>query len=296
MNMTEFNPKINKKQFWIRELKTFIPEFLKKHSILKNFHENASIMLHGSITLGFDDPYSDLDLWFLIPEEELAELERVSESLFFEIEVKDKPGHLNAESIEDISRRFLQLRNHYGQHDMDIVFQLRNAEIVIDKTAIGNKLINSACQPMKKKVSDVFFFYHYIEMRGEHRACDNPMERQDPVAILLSLPKTIAHALRAAMVLDGEPYPYDKWLYYTASQTPTGRKIVPSVSKILDLIAKDNLRFKGSELENPISQELRVIRKILIESAHSKGNFSPWLEKWWLYMTQALDQIKEIHW
>jgi predicted nucleotidyltransferase len=287
---------MDRKQFWISELKTFIPEFLDEHSILKNFRDNSLVILHGSITLGFDDPFSDIDLWFLLPEEELTELEKVSESLFFDIEVKEKPGHLNAESIEDFSRRFHQLRNHYDQHDMDIVFQLRNSEIIIDKTAIGNELINSACQPMKKEVSDVFFCYHYIEMRGEHRACDNPMERQYPVAILLSLTKAIAHGLRAAMVLDGEPYPYDKWLYYTASQTPTGRKMVPSVSKILDLIAKDYLRFKGSELDNPISQELRVIRKILIESAHSKGNFSPWLEKWWLYMTQALDQIKEIHW
>ena len=81
---------------------------------------------------------------------------------------------------------------------MDIVFQLRNAEIVIDNTGIGKKIIHSACQSMRKEVSDVFFFYHYVEMRSEHRACDNPMERNDPVAVLLSLPKVIPQALRSA--------------------------------------------------------------------------------------------------
>jgi hypothetical protein len=179
---------------------------------------------------------------------------------------------------------------------MDIVYQLRNAEIVVDNTGIGKELINSACQPMRKEVSDIFFFYHYVEMRIEHRACDNPMERHDPIGVILSLPKVIAHALRAAMVLDGEPYPYDKWLYYRASQTPTGKKLVPSIDKILDFIAEDYLRFKGSESEHPISQELRVIRRILVEAAQAKGNNSPWLEKWWLHMTEPRDKIKDIHW
>ena len=294
--MTQFTPKKDRKDYWLKTLKKFIPEFLEQHPLLKNFQKNVSVIFHGSITLGFDDPFSDIDLWFLLPEEELVELESVSESLFFEFEVNSKGGHLNAESIEDFSRRFHKLRNHYDQSDMDIVFQLRNAEIVIDNTGIGKKLIHSACQSMRKEVSDVFFFYHYVEMRSEHRACDNPMERNDPVGVLLSLPKVIAHALRAAMVIDGKPYPYNKWLYYIASKTPTGKEIVSSIDRILDLIARDTLRFKGSESENGISQELRIIRRILIEAAHTKGNNSPWLEKWWLYMTEPHNKIKGIHW
>lgn len=294
--MTKFTPNLQRKDYWLKVIKKFIPEFLEQHPLLKNYQENASVLLHGSITLGFDDPFSDIDLWFLIPEEELVDLNSNSESLFFEIEINNKPGHLNAESIEDFSKRFHQLKNHNDQNDMDIVFQLRNAEIVIDKSGIGNELIKLACQPMRKEVSKIFFFYHYVEMRGEHRASDNPMERHDPVGVLLSLPKTLAHALRAAMVLDGEPYPYDKWLYYAASQTPTGKKLIPSIEKIINLIADDKLRFKGSESDHPISQELRVIRRLLVKAAQAKGNNAPWLEKWWLYMTQSRDKIKSIHW
>jgi len=294
--MREITPNLDPKEFWSNELKKFIPEFFKHHKILKNFQNNASVILHGSITLGIDDPFADIDLWFLIPEEEFVELKNVSESLFFEIEVNDKLGHLNAEPIEEFSRRVYQLKDEYDQSDMDIIFQLRNAEIIIDNTGIGEELINSVSQPMRKEVRDLFFFYHYVEMRGDHRACDNPMERHDPVAFLLSLPKVLAHSLRAAMVLDGEPYPYDKWLYLTALKTPTGKKIAPSIDRIIDLISKDILRFKGSEAENPIGQELRIIRKILIEEAQAKGNNSLWLEKWWLYMTQPRDRLKNIRW
>lgn len=294
--MTKIFTKKGSKDEWIKKLKKFIPEYLNQHEILKDFHEKASIILHGSLTLGFDDPFADIDLWLLLPEKEFIQLEKISETFFFDIEVDKKPGHLNAESIEEFSRRLYQLRNSNDQHDLDIVFQLRNAAIIIDKNGIGRALIASACQPMRKEVSDCFFFYHYTEMRGDHRAMDNPMQRNDPMGVLLSLPKTLAHALRAAMVLDRQPYPYDKWLYYMAKKTPTGKKIIPSIEKILNLIAGGGLHFKGPEIENPISLEFREIRKILIEEARSRGNNSPWLEKWWLYMTQARDKIQEIHW
>ena len=294
--MVEFNPSMERRDYWVRELKEFIPIFLKEHPILREFSENASILFHGSITQGIDDAFADIDLWFLLPDKEFVELKKVSDSLFFIIKVNDKLGHLNAESIEEFSRRVFELKNENDQIGMDNIFQLRNAEIINDNTGIGNELINSASQPMRKEVREIFFFYHYVEMRSEHRACDNPMERHDPVAFLLSLPKVLAHALKAAMVLDGEPYPYDKWLYYAALKTPTGKKIKPSIDKIIDLIAKDNLRFKGSEADNPIGQELRVIRKTLIEEAHARGNTSPWLETWWLYMTQPRDKLKNIHW
>jgi len=294
--MREVTPNLDPKDFWSSELKKFIPKFLEKHPTLRNFREKASVILHGSITLGIDDLFADIDLWFLIPEEEFVELKNTSKSLFFDIEVNDKLGHLNAEPIKEFSRHVYQLKDGYDQSDMDIIFQLRNAEIIIDNTGIGGELINTVSQPMRKEVRELFFFYHYVEMRGEHRACDNPMERNDPVAFLLSLPKVLAHALRAAMVLDGEPYPYDKWLYYTASKTPTGKKLVPSIDRIIDLIANDTLRFNGTEAENPISQELRVIRKTLIEEAQAKGNRSTWLDKWWLYMTQPRDKLKNIRW
>jgi len=286
----------NQREFWIKKINDFIPHFLELHPILKKFYNKASILLHGSITMGFDDQFSDIDLWFLIPEDVLKELDNISETRFFEIEVNGKIGHLNAESIEEFSRRFYQIRDHNNQISMDIAYQLRNAEVIIDNAGVGSELIQLARQPMQQPTQKAFFFYHYVEMRGDHRSCDNPMNRHDPVGVLLSLPKVLAHALRAAMVLDGEPYPYDKWLYYAASKTPTGKLQIPSVIKICDFIAEDMLRFKGSELEHPISQELKVIRQILIKSANAKGNYSPWLEKWWLYMTQARDAVKNIYW
>ena len=132
---------------------------------------------------------------------------------------------------------------------MDTIFQLRHGVVICDPSGIAADLRRDASACMPAEVRQAFFMHHYVEMRSEHRACDNPMERHDPVALLLSLPKVLAHALRAAMVLDGEPYPYDKWLYFAARQTPTGRLLAPHVETVLDLLGRDLLRFAGSERE-----------------------------------------------
>ncbi len=287
--MTERTAETGVRSRWTERLHQFLPEFLSQHPVLSRFRQHASVVLHGSITMGIDDEHADLDLWFLLPEADLAELDAACETRFFAIELDGKPGHLSAESCADFSQRLAGC-------EMDLIYQLRRAEVLTDEAAVAGKLVRQARTPMRRVVSEALFFYHYVEMRSDHRACDNPMERNGPVALLLLLPKTIAHALRAAIVLDGEPYPYDKWLYRAAAETSTGRQLLPHVQAILDHLAADGLRADGPESDHPIGLELRGMRQTLIDAAHSKGIDEPWLTEWWRFMTQARDVIKDVSW
>jgi hypothetical protein len=149
---------------------------------------------------------------------------------------------------------------------------------------------------MSEAVRQAFLFYHYVEMRGEHRACDTPIDRNQPVPLLLFLGKTIGHALRAATVLDGQPYPYDKWLRRAAGETETGRLVAAEVDHIVDLLAQDHLRTPGPEASHPITRALVAIRTMLIEAARAKGCGGPWLREWWLYMDAAREAIEDIRW
>ena len=274
---------------WSDELGRAIPEFMDSHDVLRRFAGRGVLVLHGSTTLGLDDAFSDLDVWWLLSQEDLTELDLCSPTRFFEFSVAGKPGHINAESAEAFDDRVTRC-------DMDLIFQLRAAVPLRDEVGALEDRISRARQPMPEGVREAFFHYHYSEMRSEHRACDNPMERQDAAAVLLSLPKAIAHSLRAAMVLDGQPYPYDKWLAWAARQTPTGRALVPSVERILDHLAAGHLRYEGGESTHPISLELREIRRTLIGSAIKAGIDKPWLKQWWLYMTEAKRAVRQVRW
>jgi hypothetical protein len=276
-------------QRWVAKLRPFVPEFVGQHAVLSKFAGRMAIALHGSTTMGIDDPFSDLDFWLLLPAGALAEFDALSPTRFISFQLDGKEGHFNATGADEFAEQVARCH-------MDTIYQLRLVVIFADDGGVARRLQVLARQPMPKAVGDAMFFWHYTEMRGEHRACDNPMQRVDPAALLLSLTKTIAHALQAAMVLDGQPYPYDKWLCQAARQTPTGALVAASVDKILALIGQGQLGFVGGEAQHPIGLELRVIRKTLIDAAHAGGINELYLEKWWLCMDQARDAFRNVRW
>jgi len=239
--------------------------------------------------MGIDDEFSDVDLWLLQTEADLAKLDAASETRFFEFNLDGKPGHLNATSMGAFS-------DDLSKCNMCLIHELRTAAIITDNTGAAAELLALARRTMPDAVRSAFFFYHYVEMRSYHRACDNPMERRDAVAVLLTAAKCLTHALKAAMALDGEPWPYEKWLHHAAVKTPTGSALAPGIETILNLLAADKLRFEGPEADNPISREMHGIRRILIDAARAKGINEPWLNQWWLHMDQARDAVENTRW
>ncbi len=265
---------------WSARMKAFTPPFLAGHPVLRGVADRACVLMHGSTTLGIDDPWSDLDGWILLPADTLRRLRETSADWFFEFQLEGKPGHLNIESYDDFQRRVQVC-------DFPLIAELRSAVVLIDRDGCGQGLIDLARQPMPEPVRRSWFCYHYVEMRGEHRAVDNPIERGDPVAVLLAMNKALEHAMQAALVLDRQPYPYSKWLARACERTPTGRTVLALVNEMLDLLARGDLRRPGPEKGHPISDKLREIRGALVAAARAGGIDEPWLTQWWLFCEQA---------
>ena len=239
----------------------------------------ATVLLHGSTTAGVDDAVSDLDVWVLPPTDHAPK--------FIEFKLDGKPGHFNIESRCDFEAR---VRRCY----LPLIYELRRAIPLQADDDWGERLQSLARQPMSAAVRAGWFAYHYIEMRGEHRACDNPIYRNDAVALLLALQPTLAHALQAAMVLDSEPYPYSKWLPTSAATTPTGRAIAPLVADVIDLLGTGVLR-QGPAEQHPLDVKLKQIRQQLIDAARHAGLDGPWLKEWYLHL-DLRNRIHELTW
>jgi len=287
--MTKATEPSQVKELWTKKVRKFMAEFLDEHPVLSRFHQRASLVLHGSTTLGIDDAFSDLDFWFLLPESDLVEFGAVSETRFFQIKVNGKPGHIDAKPAEQLSKRFQDC-------DLALIFQMQRAEIITDHAGLAGDLQRLSRKPMRDEVSDAFFCYHYILMCDWRQSCRNPMARTDPVGALLALPEFITHALKAAIVLDGAPYPYGKWLHRVSLTTPTGRLLAPSMETVLDRIAEDGLRSESQGPDHPIGSELDKICRIVTEAARAKGNDDPWLKEWWFHINQAVTGIQGIAW
>jgi hypothetical protein len=274
---------------WPALLKQFSQSWMAEHDVLRLAAGRSTVLLHGSTMQGVDDAWSDLDVWVLVPQEVLAAVDAASVTRFFEFSLEGKPGHFNIDSMD-------QFRARVQRCDLPLICELRCSAIMADAQEAGRTLIERARRPMTASVQHAWFRHHYVEMRSEHRACDNPIERGDALAVMMAMTGTITHALQAAMVLDGQPYPYVKWLRRAAEQTPTGRQIAAIADQMVELLARDTLRRPGPERQHPLSMAMREMRRVLIETAQQRGIDEPWLREWYLYIDAAGAGIGQVCW
>ncbi len=265
---------------WTSRLRDFLPGFAQSVPELASLAGHSTVLLHGSTTRGIADDWSDLDVWMLPPGQH--------ESCFIVFKLDDKAGHVTIESRKDFSARVRQC-------DFNLIYEFRHAVILQDPDGWGDKMLALARQPMPAAVRAAWFAHHYIEMRSEHRACDNPIYRNDAVALLQAMTPTISHSLRAAMVLDGQPYPYHKWLASAAAKTPTGAQIVPLVEGVIDSIGAGTLRLTVPERQHPLNLLLKEIRIKLITAARAGGIDAEWLDLWYLHL-DVRNQIHDVTW
>ena len=277
------------KSKWVARLCEFLPGFLDAHPVLGAFASSGDAVLHGSTTFGFDDDVSDLDLWLLLPEAELAEVDAAGGTRFFGFQVDGKEAHINAESAEGFAAEV-------DGCEMIRIAELRQAEPILTNMGVSEGLIDRVRQPMREEVRRGMLCFHYVEMRGFHRNCDNPMFRGDSAAVLLTLSLTLTETLRCALLIDGEPYPYEKWLRFAAARTPTGIRIIERIDALVDHLSPELLRRAGPEADHPINLALHEMRDVLIEAARASGIDEPWLQLWYLHMAQAREVREQLRW
>ena len=281
--------KTDRLNHYAERISAIIPTIASRHAALERLLPDAAIILHGSTTMGIDDAHADLDVWVIAPDRSVDAFNREATSRFIEFKTDGKPGHFNVERLSDLHRRIQQCY-------FPLVYELRHACVIADRVGLCSPIIEAAYRPMREEVRRSWFMHHYVEMRGEHRALDNPIERGDPTAVFLALSKTLEHAMRAAVVLDGEPYHYSKWLRHVASRTPTGAMVTAKVEQIMQLISQGALLQAGPERQHPLNVHLRDIRVILVDSARITEIDEPWLRDWWLFIDQARQIIANVQW
>ena len=80
------------------------------------------------------------------------------------------------------------------------------------------------------------------------------------------------------MVLDREPYPYDKWLASRAFGCPTGALLRPAAERVVATAAAPDVGPSG-----PLAE----MREVLLRRAALAGIDGMWLHRWWLHLHTA---------
>ena len=179
---------------------------------------------------------------------------------------------------------------------MPLLAELRVARVLEDDLGVGAALVAAARHPIPDEVRHAWFRYHYVEMRGWHRTADNAALRGDSMAVLLTTAGAVTEALRAAMILDREPYPYPKWLPSRAAACPTGSLVVAAGERFLGLLENGGLRALDLDREDTLGEALRQMRRVLVERARDAGLDGDWLERWWFSIDEAREGVRGCRW
>jgi predicted nucleotidyltransferase len=271
------------------EIRGHIDEFIEGNQLFTPFARKLTIILHGSTVRNIYDNCSDIDFLILFDDVELTMFDSISDHRYISYDLNGKPGHFNPMSI-------VELQSCFSKIDMAMIHDIRDAMIIVDRKNIFQGIQKTALQAMPDDVQYAFFFRNYVEMRSCHRALDNPMEREDEIAVLMGITKTITYALRSALILDKIPYPLDKWLHVVSHYYPTAKSILPYVNNILFQLKTDSNCLRGSEASNQISKNLREMRAKLILKSNEIGITDLWLEKWYRYIDPSKAAIENVKW
>lgn len=274
--------------YWVEASKRYFSS-RKAPPVLGHLPGEYCIVLHGSAARGIDDKVSDLDYWLVIDEPSLTKFDAMCPSRFVEVEIEGKPGHMNPILFAEFNAAFTSPK-------FEIINELRCAIALYDPRGSFAEVKRRAQLPVNDAVRRVAFFECYVEMRAAHKSVDNPMDRHDAWATLSGVVGTIQYAMKCALILDGRPWPYGKWLHVETRKCPTGQRIVPSIERVLNLLAEGRQALLGPERENAISKELKIIRSTLVDRARETGIDEPWLNKWWLYIDEARAAVQSVEW
>lgn len=269
----------------LKEIKEYIIENILGHPLMQHEHNNISILIGGSTSLGVADHQSDVDI-FVFCEDihyevihhryEDAGIIPTGSEFFVDFKLPSgKSGHYKL-------HRKTELTKGLNEGNMEWLWFSHVSYIVHDSLQI-KKLFDKHV-PMQSDLLYTLRKNTYIQLRTFAKALDNPVVRGERFPIHFFAVDVYKAALRCAIVVDGYPYPYDKWLVRVAGQLPVGKRVLECADDFFEnLKAEDSYRPMFQEDNSFVKMEKRM-RKILLEEFRSRDLDEPWLVEWWKYV------------
>jgi hypothetical protein len=268
----------------LRLLDRYLEERVRPHPVVRPRLEKASTYVTGGFVSGIWDETADLELRFLLPDDDhallAADLRRTG--LW-------KPGRDARVRIRDGEpfRRFRGVEMQYlsdTQLAAALRFEPSQTLWTLEHAAIGPDPEGRLAAVVKQAESDLAsrlgdlrceHYYHFREARNE--LTPRLMPRRLATLLAIKRGETVQEALRLAFLADGKPYPPDALLEAMAErETRAGAGIVDAVRALVAATEAETLEHVS-----------KVLRDRVIFALQQGGVSDRWLEQWWLWPLQS---------
>jgi hypothetical protein len=278
--------RINKRSLFLRDTAQMVCDELAVHPVLRQYWGDLSVILKGSTARGNADRLSDIDLVLYCDEQirkaivegyRAANLTQRKDGIFMFFAGKDYDGHYHVETFD-------QLERYYSLPDFIHLWEYQSAIALHDPAHHFNKIVSSgAYKALNHPLSHIK--RAYLDLQLDLDWMRHPLKRGDELAVYLHCAQITRGLIRISYLLDGKPYPPDKWAAYYLNTTRFGKRqrahlnayAIRSVSgqnmpRYLDLIRYPLY----TDAQKMIDQLRRFI-------CRHYGNL-PWLNEWYKYV------------
>lgn len=234
---------------------------------------STCVLLVGSRAAGFEDNWSDLNLWLLGDRQDLSEEEREQYGAmgWLRLPLGDTAAHASFHAIEDVTTRlnawddeqlwvFLNSHILYGPYER--VAEIKRRFAAYPRSVLERKLR--------------WFYGRYIHsLDGLNVAARGMTE-----ASVLVIGHVIESLCKLCCLAEGKPYPYPKWAVEAARRTQLGGTIYPMVQAAVAGMAELLAPPKDTPYEQltPI-RELRATREPVASGLQALGWANTWIEE-----------------
>ena len=226
----------------MQEIKDYIKNVVLKNPLLADSKDRISFVLSGSRAVGYYVPESDYDFLGLCDSETYAHVAKLAGrdpaasdiDIFLNEEAAELGGIKVDVSLFDRSRIEQAFQNY-----RDVVIWIwTKARIIVDK---GNSVrdLKRIFTGYPREILEQKLRYHWLRdfNLSVHSMTYQP-KSQNVFSVVYALSSKIAEQCKLCCLLDGKPFPYDKWLLRACEETELGAKLSPVFQRVTAILTK----------------------------------------------------------
>ena len=219
-------------------LRRFIDENLLQRPELAGCRGDLAVVLAGSRAAGYHIPASDYDLLGLCDAPTYARVLRHTghdpsvAGIDIAVDRKEAEqvlGHEVDFAVYEVDR----IRHAFGAFNDVVLWIWANAQVIMDPHATVSELQASfggyPREVLEQKLKQHFLRDFHLSVHG---LTYHP-ESQNLFAVLNTMTSKIGEYCRMCCLLDGKPFPYEKWLLRACADTRLGERLVPIFERVL---------------------------------------------------------------
>jgi hypothetical protein len=225
--------------------------------LLADSRYRISFVLSGSRAVGYHVPRSDYDFLGLCDSETYAHIAELSGrspaasdiDIFLNEEAAKLGDGIKADvSLFDKSR----IEGAFQSYRDVVIWIWANARIIVDRDNSVHDLKQSF-NGYPRNVLEQKLRYHWLRdfNLSVHSMTYQP-KSQNVFSVVYALSSKIAEQCKLCCLLDGKPFPYDKWLLRACGETKLGAKLSPIFHRVTAILTK---------LENDLEKNWKMVQE-----------------------------------